>query len=192
MRVAGQVGRDDRREPPGHQLPHRELLERQVEEHRVVLEEVEAVPGDLAAALEVDQVEGLADRDVVSGREVEGRGACRPCGAPGSRPRSCRPGRRGGSGWGCGRSLRFTSASSSLSRSSLEAGLGLEPCSLGDQLGPRCGVLLLGRCLGDLVLLAADRLDFLEHGFSLPFERLDLIDLEASMSAERSGSGSSA
>ena len=40
--VAGQVGRDDRREPGGDQFSEGELLKGQVEQHGVVLEEVEA------------------------------------------------------------------------------------------------------------------------------------------------------
>ena len=63
--IAGQVGRDDGREPGGDQFSDGELLECQVEQHGVVLEEVEAGPADLAAGLEVDQVEVLAQLDVV-------------------------------------------------------------------------------------------------------------------------------
>ena len=72
--VAGQVGRDDRREAGGDQLPDGELLEGQVEQDRVVLEEVESRPADLAAGLEVDEVEVLPQGDVVLGLEVEGAG----------------------------------------------------------------------------------------------------------------------
>ncbi len=59
------------REPVPDERPHGELLEGQVQQHGVVLEEVEPVPRDLAAGLEVDQVERLADLDVILGREVE-------------------------------------------------------------------------------------------------------------------------
>ena len=60
--------------PRVDQFSERELLERQVEQHGVVLEEVEAGPADLAAGLEVDQVEVLAELDVVLGLEVERAG----------------------------------------------------------------------------------------------------------------------
>ncbi len=63
------------REAAVDQLPHGELLEGQVEQHGVFLEEVETGAGDLAAGLEVDQVERLADLDVILGREVECLGA---------------------------------------------------------------------------------------------------------------------
>ena len=74
--ITCQVGCDDGCKSGADQFPDRELLEGQVQEHRVVLEEVEARAGHLAAGLEVDQVEGLAELDVVLDREVEGaRGA---------------------------------------------------------------------------------------------------------------------
>ena len=72
--IAGQVGRDDGREARVDQFSQGELLERQVEQDGVVLEEVEAGPADLAAGLEVDQVEVLAQLDVVLGLEVEDAG----------------------------------------------------------------------------------------------------------------------
>ena len=60
--------------PAVDQFSQGELLERQVEQDRVVLEEVEAGPADLAGGLEVDQVELLAELDVVLGLEVERAG----------------------------------------------------------------------------------------------------------------------
>ena len=72
--IAGQVGSDDGREPGRDQFSEGELLEGQVQEHGVVLEEIKAGAADLAAGLEVDQVEGLAELDVVLGREVERAG----------------------------------------------------------------------------------------------------------------------
>ena len=78
------------------QVPHGELLKRQLEQDGVVLEEVEAVAGDLAAALEIDQVEHLADLDVVFGGEVEGAGRAHLAQLAAFAPRSRRWGRRGG------------------------------------------------------------------------------------------------
>ena len=72
--IAGQVGRDDGRESRVDQFSQRELLKCQVEQDGVVLEEVEAGPADLAAGLEIDQVEVLAQLDVVLGLEVEHAG----------------------------------------------------------------------------------------------------------------------
>ena len=69
--ITGQVGRDDGSESRVDQFSERELLECQVEEDGVVLEEVEAGPADLAGGLEIDQVEVLAQLDVVLGLEVE-------------------------------------------------------------------------------------------------------------------------
>ena len=112
-------------------------LQGQFQQHGLVLEEVEAVPGHAGAALEVDQVELLAELDVVQRLEVElrQRASCRgtargwPC-----RPR--RPGRRGATGWGsCGGSprprRRSASSSASAPRRSARGAGGLLPC------GPR-------------------------------------------------------
>ena len=100
------------------QLPDRELLEGQVEQHRVVLEEVEPVPGDLAAGLEVDQVERLAELDVVLGREVEGAGRADLAELAAVVLGRARPGRRDGSGWGPRRAAASSSSSSRRSCSS--------------------------------------------------------------------------
>ena len=48
-----------------------ELLKCQLQQHRVVLEEIEAGARDLAAGLEVDQVEGFAELDMVLDRKIE-------------------------------------------------------------------------------------------------------------------------
>ena len=40
-------------------------LQGQLQQHGVVLQEVEAVPGDLGARLEIDQVELFAQLDVI-------------------------------------------------------------------------------------------------------------------------------
>ena len=69
--VAGQVGRDRRRETFADQQVDGVALQGQVEQHGVVLEEVEAVAGDLRPGLEIDQVELLAQLDVVQRLEVE-------------------------------------------------------------------------------------------------------------------------
>ena len=53
------------------QISERELLEGQVQQDGVVLEEVESGSADLAGGLEIDQVEILAQLDVVFGLEVE-------------------------------------------------------------------------------------------------------------------------
>jgi hypothetical protein len=70
----GEVGGDDRDVTATGQLADGELLERQLQEDRVVLEEVESCARDLSAGLEVDQVEALADLDVILRLEVEGLG----------------------------------------------------------------------------------------------------------------------
>ena len=49
--VAGQVGRDRRREAFADQQVDRVVLQGQFQQHGVVLEKVEAVPGDLGARL---------------------------------------------------------------------------------------------------------------------------------------------
>src|SRR5262249_51531779 len=48
------------------------LLKRELEQNGVVLEEIEPVAGNLATRLEVEQVERLAELDVVHRLEVEG------------------------------------------------------------------------------------------------------------------------
>ena len=73
--------------PSRDQQLDRVLLQRELQQHGFVLEEVEAVPGDAGAAFEVDQVELLAERDVVERWEAERPDvdACRgglPCSHP--------------------------------------------------------------------------------------------------------------
>ena len=86
---AGQVGRDHRREAFREQHVQRVTLQASSKQHGVVLEKVKAVAGDAGAALEVDQVELFAQRDVVERLEVElGRrrfAARRVPGCPGRR-----------------------------------------------------------------------------------------------------------
>ena len=60
MSLARQVGRREGRVAGAHHGVEREALERQIEQHRLVLQEVELLPGDLRARLEVDQRELLA------------------------------------------------------------------------------------------------------------------------------------
>ena len=75
-RNACEVGGDDRREAVPDERGHRELLQREIEEHGVVFEEVEPVARDFATAFEIDEVERLANLDVVFRLEVENaRGA---------------------------------------------------------------------------------------------------------------------
>ena len=69
--VPGQVGRGEEREAVGPQFLQRELHEAQLQQHGLVLEEVEAVAGDPGAGLEVDEVEPLHQLDVVEGLEIE-------------------------------------------------------------------------------------------------------------------------
>ena len=68
---AGEVRRDDRREPGLHRRLHGVLHEGDFEQRGLVLEEVELLPGDLGAGLEVGEVERLAQGDVVLRLEVE-------------------------------------------------------------------------------------------------------------------------
>ena len=162
--------------PAADQLPDRELLERQVQEHGVVLEEVEAVPGDLAAGLEVDQVERLAELDVVLGREVEGAGradlAELAAVVLGLADRGVGMGQVGDAPQPLA-DLVLQQPEPLL----LVADLGLEPLALVDQRGPLLGVLLLAGGLGDLVLAAADLLDGLEQPLPLALERDDPVDV---------------
>ena len=66
-----QNGRDDGGEPLGGQPVDRVPDERQLEQRAVPAEEVEPRSGDLGAALHVEEVEGRAQLDMVSGRELE-------------------------------------------------------------------------------------------------------------------------
>ena len=156
--IAGQVGGDDGRESRVDQLPDRELLEGQVEQHGVVLEEVEAGAGDLAAGLEVDQVEGLAELDVVLDREVERAGradlaelAAIVLGAA--------DGRVGMGQVGDPPQPLADLVVQHPELLFLVADLGLEALAFLDQRGPLVGVFLLAGGLGHLVLAAADLLD---------------------------------
>ena len=144
--------------PAADQLPDRELLEGQVQQHGVVLEEVEAGAGDLAAGLEVDQVEGLAQLDVVLDREIERAGgadlaelAAVVLGLPDRRV-------------GMGQVGNPPQPLADLvvhhpQPLFLVADLGLEPLAFLDQRGPLVGVFLLAGGLGHLVLPAANLLD---------------------------------
>ena len=85
--ITCQIGRDDGGKSGVDQFSDRELLERQIEQDGVVLEEVEAGAADLAAGLEIDQVEVLAELDVVLRLEVERAGRADSCGFRGCRPR---------------------------------------------------------------------------------------------------------
>ncbi len=72
--------------PFTHQHVHRVLLQRQFQQHRFVLQEIETVPGDAAAPFEIDQVVLLGQRDVVLHRErklADRRGATLHFGAGG-------------------------------------------------------------------------------------------------------------
>ena len=51
-------------------------LQRQFEQHGVVLEKIKAVPGDFRPAFEIDQVELLAQLHVIERLEVELAAAC--------------------------------------------------------------------------------------------------------------------
>ena len=96
--AAGQVGRDRRREALAHEQLDRVLLQRQLQQHGVVLQEVEAVAGDAGAAFEIDQVVLLGQLRRGRAREsrTAGRRRCRGE-APCWRPRRRRA-RRGASG----------------------------------------------------------------------------------------------
>ena len=73
--LARQIGRREGRVAATHHGVEREALERQVEQHRLVLQEVELLPGDLRPRLEVDQRELLPERDVIE--RIEGEPARR-------------------------------------------------------------------------------------------------------------------
>ena len=77
--VAGQIGRDRRREAFADQQVDGIALQRQFEQHGVVLEKVKAVAGDFRARFEIDQIEPLGQFDVIERLEVERRQrrACR-------------------------------------------------------------------------------------------------------------------
>ena len=97
--VTGKIGSDDGREPGSDQGSDRELLKCQLQEHGVVLEKVEAGARDLAAGLEVDQVEGLAELDMVLDREVESPRRADLAELAAVVLGDARRGRRDGSGW---------------------------------------------------------------------------------------------
>ena len=71
--VLRQVGRDGRREALGQQQVESVSLQRQLQQHGLVLQKVKAVAGDPGPRLEVDQVERLGQFDVVERFEVERR-----------------------------------------------------------------------------------------------------------------------
>ena len=81
--VAGQVGRDHRREALRHQHFQGVPLQRQFQQHGFVLQEVESVPGRARPAFEIDQVQLLAQapRGPAAGSRTcavrAGRGAIR-------------------------------------------------------------------------------------------------------------------
>ena len=68
-------GRDHGDEAVLDGLVQREVHHRDLEPGADALEEVEPRPADPGAALHVDGVEGLAEREVVPGLEVEVRGS---------------------------------------------------------------------------------------------------------------------
>ena len=55
--VARHVGRDRRREAFADQFVDGVLLQRQFQQHGVVLQKVKAVAGDFRAAVEIDQIQ---------------------------------------------------------------------------------------------------------------------------------------
>ena len=175
-RDPGEVGGCDRSKPGLDQRVERELLKRQVKQHGVVLEEVEPIPRDLAAGLEVDQIQGPADLDVVLGREVEGLRHSHPAQLLalflGLADRGVRVGQVGDPPELL-LDFRFDAAEVVVV---LSDGL-LERLPLGDQLGPLLGVLLLADRLGDLVLAAASRFDLVEQPLALAVECDDPIEV---------------
>ena len=189
--VAGQVGRDDGREAVADELLDGELLERQVQEHGIVLEEVEAGPADLAARLEVDQVEVLAQRDVVLGLEVEGAGRADLADLAalvlGLADGGVRVGQVGDALQPLGQ-LGLEPAEPLL----LVGDRRLEPLAFVDQRGPLLGVALAAGGLGDLVLPAPDLLDPLEQAPALGLELRRPDRRPRSRRARRCGPGNSA
>ena len=174
--ITGQVGGDDGGKPGLHEVPDRELLESQVQEHGVVLEEVEAGAGDLAAGLEVDQVEGLAQLDVILDRKVERAGGAdlAELAAIVLRPSDRRV------GMGQVRNPPQPLADLVLHHPEplfLVADLGLEPLAFLDQCGTMVGVFLAAGGLGHLVLPAANLLDGREQPLPLALQRDDPIDV---------------
>ena len=69
--AAGQVGRDHRREAFAHEQLDRVLLQRQLQQHGLVLQEVKPVAGDAGAAFEIDEVVLLGELHVVEHGEAE-------------------------------------------------------------------------------------------------------------------------
>ncbi len=69
--VAGQVGRGHRRKALAHQHVDRVALQGQLQQHGLVLEEVEAVPGHAGPGLEIHQIEFLGQLHVVQRLEIE-------------------------------------------------------------------------------------------------------------------------
>ena len=148
--------------PSASKRPDGVLLQGQLQQHRLVLEEVEPVAGDPGTGLEVDQVELLAEFDVVQRLEVElGQRASCPWPVRDSPCRRRRSGRRGATGSEstlCSAASVASSSSSSVFsrptcsrswrpssfRASRSAGvLGLAD-RLGDLVGQPVGLLHLG------------------------------------------------
>ena len=69
--VPGQVGRGNGRKALAHQHVDRVSLQGQLQQHGLVLEEVEAVAGHVGARLEIHQIELLGQLHVVQRRKVE-------------------------------------------------------------------------------------------------------------------------
>src|SRR5262249_17076156 len=124
----------------------------------IVLEEIEAGAGDLAAGFEVNQIQGLAQLDVILDREVECAWA----------PHSAKlPAVALGSPDGCIRMSQVRDPPQALAdpvldhakMHSLPPRLGLEAFALLDERGPPFRILLPAGRLGHLVLTAADLLD---------------------------------
>ena len=180
--------------PRRHELPDRELLEGQVQEHGVVLEEVEAVPGDLAAGSRSRSGRApCRSRRGPSAVKSKVAGRADLAELPARRPRSAPT---GASGWvrlGMRPSRCFSSASSRLERL-----LAARPTSALSRFpsatsSARVGrVLLLAGRLGDLVLPAADLLDLLEQALALALQLDDAVDLVERRRPGRCGCGSSA
>src|SRR5207302_1175460 len=67
----GHVRRDDRRIALADQDAHGVLHERQLQQDRLIFEEVEFLPRNACSRLEVDELEGLTHGDVVLYGELE-------------------------------------------------------------------------------------------------------------------------
>ena len=175
--ITGQVGRDDGSEPGVDQFSQRELLQCQIEQNGVVLEEIESGPADLAGRLEIDQIQALAQLDVVFDLEIEH--AWRADLAQlvarilGQTDRRIRMGHIGDPP----QRLRHLG----LETAQLIFFLGhrgLQALALVDERGPLFWIALAARCLRHLVLTAAGDFDFTEYRATLELERDHTIDVE--------------